>query len=166
MQFGYGTVQTLCKARGQRGHSVQYAPKEHQILTTARAASFASQIWDRKVRPSKTSQHDFLTTCIDVDLQKNVQHAQWQRSLPLWKGATIRTIQIQSNQWSLEHCSVLCIIQFAAPFAQKCDHLAPPHTHTFLKRTSQISKSIHIPPPPPKETTFWRIGPKVHKTQE
>ena len=53
--------------------------KEHQILTTAEAASFASQFWDRKVQPTKASQHEFLATCIDVDLQKNVQHAQWHK---------------------------------------------------------------------------------------
>ena len=42
--------------------------KEHQILTSAEAASFASQFWDRKVHPMKASQHEFLATCIDVDL--------------------------------------------------------------------------------------------------
>ena len=47
-------------------------------------------------------------------------------SLPLWKGAIMTTIWIQNNQWSLKHCPVLCIVHFAAPFAQKCDHLPPP----------------------------------------
>ena len=37
----------------------------------------------------------------------------------------MRTIRIQNSQWSLEHCSVLCIVQFAALFAQKCDHVPP-----------------------------------------
>ena len=53
--------------------------KEHQILTTAEAASFASQFWDRKIHPTKASQHEFLATCIDVDLEKNVKHAQWHK---------------------------------------------------------------------------------------
>ena len=44
--------------------------KEHQILTTAEAASFASQFWDRKAHPTKASQHEFLATCIDLDLEK------------------------------------------------------------------------------------------------
>ena len=44
--------------------------QEHQILTTAEAASFASQFWDRKVHPTKASQ---LATCLDVDLEKNVE---------------------------------------------------------------------------------------------
>ena len=47
--------------------------EEHQILSTAEAASFASQFWDRKVHPTKASQHEFLATCIDVDLEKNLQ---------------------------------------------------------------------------------------------
>ena len=52
-------------------------------------------------------------------------------SLPVWKGATMTTIRIENNLWSLEHCPVLCIVHFAAPFAQKCDHLPrpPPPTH-------------------------------------
>ena len=68
-------------------------------------------------------------------------------SLPLWKGATMRTIRIQNNQWFLEHCSILCIIQFAAPFAHKCDHLSTPHT--FLKRPflTDFKKCTHTPPP-------------------
>ena len=32
--------------------------KEHQILTSAEDASFASQFWDRKVHPTKASQHE------------------------------------------------------------------------------------------------------------
>ena len=51
--------------------------EEQQILTNAEAASVASQFWDRKVHPTKASQHEFLATCIDVDLEKNVKHAQW-----------------------------------------------------------------------------------------
>ena len=86
-------------------------------------------------------------------------------SLPLWKGATMRTIQIQNNQWSSRHCSVLCIIQLAAPFAHHALTISPTPTHTFLKRPflTDFEKYTHTPP---KETKFWRIGPKVHKTQE
>ena len=49
--------------------------KEHQILSTAEATAFASQFWDRKEHPSKDSQHEFLATCIDIDLEQNVKHA-------------------------------------------------------------------------------------------
>ena len=52
--------------------------REHQNLCTAEA-SFANQFWDSKVHPTKASQHEFLATCIDVDLEKNVKHAQWHK---------------------------------------------------------------------------------------
>ena len=77
-------------------------------------------------------------------------------SLLLWKGATMKTIRIQNNQWSLKHCPVLCIIHFAALFAQKCDHLPPPPpTHTFLQRPflTDFEKYTHTPP---NGTKFWR----------
>ena len=61
------------RTAGSQQPSNLHAPtKEHQILTTAEAASFASQFCDRKVHPTKASQHEFLATCIDVDLEKNV----------------------------------------------------------------------------------------------
>ena len=50
--------------------------EDHQILFAAEAASFASQFWDRKVHPTKASQQELLATCLDVDLEKNVKHAQ------------------------------------------------------------------------------------------
>ena len=99
-------------------HQPACTHKEHQILTTAEAASFASQFWDCKVHPTKASKQVLLATRIDVDLEK-------MGSLPLWEGATMRMIRIQNNQWCLKHCLVLCIVQFAAS-AQKCDHLPPP----------------------------------------
>ena len=83
-------------------------------------------------------------------------------SLPLWKGATMRTTWIQNNQWSLEHCPVLCIVQFAALFAQKCDLLPPPFSEMAFSHRFQKLYTY----PPPKGTKFWRIGPKVYKTQE
>eukprot|EP00670_Eutreptiella_braarudii_P023822 CAMPEP_0174348476 /NCGR_PEP_ID=MMETSP0811_2-20130205/4961_1 /TAXON_ID=73025 ORGANISM="Eutreptiella gymnastica-like, Strain CCMP1594" /NCGR_SAMPLE_ID=MMETSP0811_2 /ASSEMBLY_ACC=CAM_ASM_000667 /LENGTH=162 /DNA_ID=CAMNT_0015475049 /DNA_START=182 /DNA_END=667 /DNA_ORIENTATION=- len=49
--------------------------EEHQILSTAEAAAFATHFWDRKVHPNKAAQHEFLATCIDVDLEQNVKHA-------------------------------------------------------------------------------------------
>ena len=50
--------------------------KEHQILSNAEATTaFAFQFWDRKEHPTKASQHEFLATCINVDLEQNVKHA-------------------------------------------------------------------------------------------
>ena len=70
-------------------------------------------------------------------------------SLPLWKGATMGTIRIQ-NQWSLEHCSVLCIVHFAALFAQKRDHLPPPPSDPYISEAAfshRFQKYTHTPPP-------------------
>ena len=73
-------------------------------------------------------------------------------SLPLWKGSTMRMIRIQNNQWSLKHCSVLCIVQFAAPFAQKCDHLPPPPLDPYISETafSHRFQKVYTSPPPPQ----------------
>ena len=49
--------------------------EEHQILSTAEAAAFATQFWDRKEHPNKAAQHESLATCIDMDLEQNVKHA-------------------------------------------------------------------------------------------
>ena len=49
--------------------------EEHQILSASEAAAFAAQFWDKKTHPTKASQHEFLATCIDVDLEQNVKHA-------------------------------------------------------------------------------------------
>jgi len=53
--------------------------KEHQILTSAEATALAAQFWDRKVNPTKASQHKLLATCIHVDLEKNIKHALWHK---------------------------------------------------------------------------------------
>ena len=53
--------------------------EEHQILSASEAAAFAAQFWDKKTHPTKASQHEFLATCMDVDLEQNVKHAGRQR---------------------------------------------------------------------------------------
>ena len=70
-------------------------------------------------------------------------------SLPLWKGATMRTIQIDTNQWSLQPCPVLCIVHFAATFAQKCDHLPLP-SDPYISETafSHRFQKVYTYPPP------------------
>ena len=61
-------------------------------------------------------------------------------SLPLWKG---------NNRWSLEHCSILCIVQFAAPFARKYDHQLPLPPDPYMSETafSPAFEQIYTPPP-------------------
>ena len=56
--------------------------KEHDILTTAETTAFAAQFWDRKTHPTKASQHEFLATCIDVDVDKHVKYNNWVPALP------------------------------------------------------------------------------------
>ena len=142
--------------------------KEHQILTTTEAASFASQFWDRKVHHMKALQHEFLATCIDVNLEKNVKHAQWHKCtrkrghqttyfIP-YRGARRQICKTQFLQYFKISRS------FAAPVAEKCDH-PPPPTHTFLKRPflTDFKKYTHTPF---YGTKFWSIGPKIHKNQE
>ena len=51
------------------------AHTEHHILSITEAAAFAAQFWDEKTHPTKALQHEFLATCIDVDLEQNVKHA-------------------------------------------------------------------------------------------
>ena len=48
--------------------------EEHQILSAPEAAAFEAQFWDKKSHPTKALQHEFLATCIDVDLEQNVKH--------------------------------------------------------------------------------------------
>ena len=84
--------------------------------------------------------------------------------LPFRNGATMRTIQIQNNQWSLEHCSVLCIVQFEALWSKMCP--PPPLPNPYISETAFSQFQTVYTYPPPKGTKFWRTGPKVHQTQE
>ena len=85
--------------------------EEHQILSTAEAAAFATQFWDCKVHPSKASQHEFLATCIDVDLEQKVQVG---RMTPERRGTRQRTLHltVMSDPWSIApscaSCTALC----------------------------------------------------------
>ena len=80
-------------------------------------------------------------------------------SLPLWKGATMRTIRIHNNH---KHCA---LSKFTALFAQNVTSYPPPPTHAFLKWPflTDFKKYTHTPP---KGTKFWRIGPKIYKTRK
>ena len=41
--------------------------------------AFAAQFWDQKMHPTKASQHEFLATCIDVDVEKNVKYNNYEK---------------------------------------------------------------------------------------
>ena len=75
----------------------------------------------------------------------------------------MRTIRIQNNQWSLLHCSVLCIVQFAAPFARKCDHLPPPPPNTYISETAfshRFQKVYTQPPQLDDILAYWTKSPQ------
>ena len=67
------------KPRTSRSQPPASSHKEHDILTTAGATAFATQFWDRKTHPTKASQHEFLATCIDVDVEKNVKYNNYEK---------------------------------------------------------------------------------------
>ena len=67
------------KPRTTRSQPPACSHKEHAILTTAEATAFAVQFWDRKTHPTKASQHEFLVTCIDVDVEKNVKYNNYEK---------------------------------------------------------------------------------------
>ena len=77
----------------------------------------------------------------------------------------MRTIRIQNNQWSLEHCPVLCIVHFAAPFAQKCDHLPPPNPYISETAFSHRFQKVYTYPPP-TERNFGALDQSSEKTRK
>ena len=137
-------------------HQPACTHKEHQILTTAEAASFASQFWDRKAHPTKASQHEFLATCIDLDLEKNVKHAQWHKYTRKRGHQTTYVVPYRTGPLCIAPSCVSSRFQL---FAQNYGHLSPPPTHTFLKWPFHTDfKKYTYTPPPPQGTIFWHIG--------
>ena len=117
-------------------------------MTSAEAASFASQFWDRKEHPTKASKHESLATCIDVDLEKNAEHAHWHKYTRKRGHQTTYFVPYRGARRQI--CKTQFLHHFK--FAQECDHL-PPQTHTFLKRPflTDLKKYTHTPPPPPRD---------------
>ena len=52
--------------------------KEHRILSTE-ATTFAAQYRDRKTYPTKAAQQEFVATCIDVNVDKNLKYKHQQK---------------------------------------------------------------------------------------
>ena len=115
--------------------------EEHRILSTSQASAFAPQFWEKKAHPHKASQHEFLATCINVDLEQNVKHAPRQKNT---RNRGHQTSKVQNNESSLLSC-----LQLRAP---NCEHVHPP-THTFPKQPflfrTDFQKHTHTPPPAP-----------------
>ena len=98
---GYSCPSKAGKPRTASSQQPACEHEEHQILSTSEATAFAAQFWDKKTHPTKASQHEFLATCIDVDLEQNVTHAGRQKYT--------RKNPIRNNESSLEHC--LCPVR-------------------------------------------------------
>ena len=77
----------------------------------------------------------------------------------------MRTIRIQNNQWSLEHCPVPGIIQFAAPFAQKCD-LLPPPPNPYISEMAFSHRFQKVYTYPPKGRNFGALDQKFTKPRK
>ena len=120
--------------------------QEHQILTTSEAASFASQFWDRKVHPTKALQHEFLAQCIDVDLEKNVKHAQWHK----YTRFGLRVICGPSS------IALSCASPTLQPHLLKNVIIyPPPPTHTFPKRPLFCHRFQKVYTLPPQRDKIW-----------
>ena len=99
------------KARTTKSQQPACTHKEHQILTSAEATAFAAQFLDQ------ASHREFLATCIAVDLEKTVKHAQWHRYTR--KRGHKTTYFVRNNE-----CSKLCgaflvyVVTFAALYSK------------------------------------------------
>ena len=131
--------------------------EEHQILSASEAAAFAAQFWDKKTHPTKASQHEFLATCIDVDLEQNVKHAGRQvASVTYSVHVCMPALQQPGGQNSERPKSMPSALKNMASYP-------PPLTHTFLKRPflTDFQKYTHTPP---YRMKFWCFGQKSEKT--
>ena len=101
--------------------------KEHDILTTAEAAAFAAQFWDQKTHPTKASQQEFLATCIDVDVDKNVKYKDYQK-YTITRG--------HRTKYFNGAVPCLCAPSNVLCCAEKCDHLPPPPPNPYISETA------------------------------
>ena len=129
------------------------AHTEHHILSTTEAAAFAAQFWDQKTHPTKASQHEFLATCIAVNLEQDVKHAGRQKCT-----------RKRGHQTTYFVPYLHCLCPVCSPVyssVRKTVTTYPHPTHTFLKRPflTDFEKYTH-PPPPPQGND---IRPKVEK---
>ena len=123
--------------------------KEHQILSTSEAASFASQFWDRKVHPTKASRHEFLATCIDV-----------KKYVPIHKQGDVCPSGVPAlvEQDNNADDSGPCIVQFPAVCSKSWSPTPPPPNPYISEMAfSHRFQKVYIYPPL-QGTIFWHIG--------
>ena len=124
-------------------------PAEHAILTTAEATAFAAQFWDRKTHPTKASQHEFLATCIDLDVEKNVKYNNYEKYTIKSGHRTKYFVPYRGMRRQI------CKTQFLHYFnISSTTSTPPPPTHTFLKWPFLADFKKYTPPPPPGDGMF------------
>ena len=89
------------KACSSRSQQPARTCKGHQILTSAEATAFAAQFLDRKVYPTKASQHEFLATCIGVDVEKVGTSKRWHKTIYFipYRGAHRQFLHYFNMSW-------------------------------------------------------------------
>ena len=139
VQSGCGSLKQAGKPRLAGSQQPACTHKEHQILTTTEVTSFASQFWDRKAHPTKASQHEFLATCIDLDLEKNVKHAQWHKYTRKRGHQTTYFVP-----WSPVHCSIPCIVKCPAVWSKLWPLPPPPNPYISEMAFSHRFQKVYI----------------------
>ena len=121
-------------------------PRTHHILTTAEVTAFVAQFWDQKMHPTKASQHKFLATRIDVDVQKNVKYNNYEK-YTIKRGHRTKYFVPYRGM-----CRDICKIQFLHYFKISkfvVESVAKTKAAAFLKRRfyAYFKKYTHTPPP-------------------
>ena len=88
---------------------------------------------DKKSHPTQASLHDFLATCIDVDLEQNVKHVGCQKYTRK-RGHQTRYF-VRNNESSLEHC--LCPMRRPVYSSMlKIVTMYPPPSNPYISETA------------------------------
>ena len=132
--------------------------EEHQSLSASEAAAFAAQFWDKKTHPTKASQHEFLATCIDVDLEHNVKHAGRQKYTTKRGHAgmpCMPALQQPGGQNSERPKSLASVLKNMVSY--------PPH-NPYISETAFSHRFQKVYTNPPYTMKFWCFGQKIEKT--
>ena len=117
-------------------------------------------VWQghRKTHPTKASQQEFLATCIDVDVEKNVKY-QHRQKYTIKRGHRNH----QSKHDSTVQCQCLCALSNVLRCAERVNTPPPPGpTHTFLKWPFLTDFKKYIHNPTLRDDTF-AVGSKTFK---
>ena len=65
--------------------------------------------WDRKTHPTKAAQHEFLATCIDVDVDKNIKYNNYQKNTRMLTMTVIQR-KLDERCSAMFVCTVQCVV--------------------------------------------------------